>query len=576
MTRLQNKRWARRAALTGTAAFLCAVSPPAWAQAQLPRGLQLPGAVQPGRDRPAPEAPTQPDFDFSIEAPQRSPIGRSVDQVAFTLKDLKIAGAKTLPAESFRPLYEGLIGKQIKLNDILDVADAIEKAYRDHGYILVRAYVPPQRVRDGVFTINVVEGKIAHVAVEGGTPATQDQVKGYLSHSLDTAPLALVTMERGLLLSNDLPGVVAAGVLKPSEDIPGASDLVVTVDQPRYTGGLGFDNRGSRYSGLWTLNADAEVNGVFDAADQIGAVLTTSPDASEQIAGQLRYRRPIGDDGVIGSVLGTITHGEPGSTLSAFGVVTDSYAVGPRVTWPAIRTRAQSLQFDGGFTVQDADIDVLSTRVSHDQWRVLDASATYLYSNWLGGSWLATAGIAQGIPGLGATANGSSELSRKGGYTDFTKFTGLLRYSAPLPASLSVVLTGQGQFSMAPLINGELVSFGGIGIGRGYDPGAITGDHGIGGSAELRWDAPYANAYLLALQPYVYLDGGQTWYIQRGAALDPALQDQSIGSVGGGVRLSLPRNASLGLEVGQTLKGVTGSDVGRTATKFFVTGGVRF
>jgi hemolysin activation/secretion protein len=369
---------------------------------------------------------------------------------------------------------------------------------------------------------------------------------------------------------------VAAGVLKPAEDIPGASDLAVTVDQPRYTGGLGFDNRGSRYSGLWTLNADAEINGVFDAADQIGGVLTTSPDASEQIAGQLRYRRPIGDEGVMGSLLGTITHGEPGSTLSAFGVVTDSYAVGPRVTWPVIRTRAQSLQLDAGFTVQDADIDVLAARVSHDQWRVLDASATYLYSNWLGGSWLATAGIAQGISGLGATANGSTELSRKGGYTDFTKFTGLLRYIAPLPARLSVVLTGQGQYSMVPLINGELVSFGGAGIGRGYDPGAITGDRGIGGSAELRWDAPYANAYLLSVQPYIYLDGGQTWYIQRGAAIDTALTDQSIGSVGGGVRLSLPRNASLGLEVAQTLKGVTGSDVGKTATKFFVTGGVRF
>ncbi|HEY0266243.1 MAG TPA: ShlB/FhaC/HecB family hemolysin secretion/activation protein [Rhizomicrobium sp.] len=560
----------------GTAALLCVIAPAAWAQVPIPRGSQLPGAVQPGRDRPAPEIPTQPDFDFSIEAPQRSPIGRAVDQVQFTLRDIKITGAMTLPAEGFRPLYAGLIGKEIKLNDILDVADAIEKAYRDHGYILVRAYVPPQRVRDGVFTINVVEGKIAHIAVEGGTPATQDQIKGYLSHSLETAPLPLLTMERGLLLSNDLPGVTASGVLKPAEDIPGASDLVVSVDQPRATGGLGFDNRGSRYSGLWTLNADAEVNSVFDAADQIGAVLTTSPDASEQIAGQLRYRRPIGDDGVIGSVVGTITHGEPGSTLSAFGVVTDSYAVGPRVTWPAIRSRAQSLQFDAGFTVQDADIDVLATRVSHDQWRVLDVSATYLYSNWLGGSWLATGGIAQGIPGLGATANGSAELSRKGGYTDFTKFTGMLRYVAPLPARLSVVLTGQGQFSMAPLINGELISFGGVGVGRGYDPGAITGDHGIGGSAELRWDAPYANAYLLGVQPYVYLDGGQTWYIQRGAALDPALLDQSIGSVGGGVRLSLPHDASLGLEVAQTLKGVTGSDVGRTATKFFVTGGVRF
>ena len=272
----------------------------------------------------------------------------------------------------------------------------------------------------------------------------------------------------------------------------------------------------------------------------MAGTFTTSPDASEQVAGQLRYRRPIGDDGVIGTLAGTITRGEPGSTLAAFGVNTNSWAVGPRLTWPIIRTRAESLQLDGGFTFQKADIDVLGSRVAHDKWRVLDANVTYLVSNWLGGSWLATAGIVQGVPGLGASDNLSADLSRKGAYIDFTKLTGLVRYVGYLPDGFSVVLSGQGQFSFVPLINGELISFGGMGIGRGYDPGAITGDRGIGGSAELRYDTPFASKYVLNAEPYVYFDGGQTWYIQRGAAIDPSLIDQSIDSVGGGVRLTLP------------------------------------
>jgi hemolysin activation/secretion protein len=542
-----------------------------------PTAATLPGAVQPGRnDRPGPAIPTQPDFDFSIEAPSRTPLGRAVDTVTFTLRDIKVEGSKTIPASAFRPLYAKLIGQTIKLTQILDVADAIEKMYQDRGYILVRAYVPPQRVRDGVFTINVVEGRIAHVTVEGGTPATQAQIKGYVQPSLNRSPMPLAVMERSLLLANDLPGVVASGTLKPAEDIPGASDVAITVDQPRFTGGLGADNRGSRYSGLWTLNADAEVNSILDSADQLAGTFTTSPDASEQVAGQLRYRRPIGDDGVIGTLAGTITHGEPGSTLSQFGVDTNSWAVGPRLTWPIIRSRAETLQLDGGFTFQKADIDVLGSRVAHDKWRVLDLNATYLLSSWLGGSWLWTAGIAQGVPGLGASDNLSADLSRKGAYLDFTKLTGLVRYVGYLPNNFSVVLSGQGQYSFTPLINGELISFGGIGIGRGYDPGAITGDHGIGGSAELRYDYTVGSEYLLAAQPYVYFDAGQTWYIQRGAAVDPSLIDQNIESVGGGVRLTLPYNASLGLEVAQTLHAVTGSDAGKEATKFFVTAGVRF
>jgi hypothetical protein len=72
------------------------------------------------------------------------------------------------------------------------------------------------------------------------------------------------------------------------------------------------------------------------------------------------------------------------------------------------------------------------------------------------------------------------------------------------------------------------------------------------------------------------VDGGETWYIQRGAAVDAALMDQSVTSLGGGVRLALPYNASLGLEGSRTLHAVTGSDGGRKATKFFVNAGIRF
>ena len=168
-------------------------------------------------------------------------------------------------------------------------------------------------------------------------------------------------------------------------------------------------------------------------------------------------------------------------------------------------------------------------------------------------------------------------LSRKGGYTDFTKLTGLGELSGAAGAWISpLALTGQGQFAFVPLINGELISFGGLQVGRGYDPGAITGDHGVGGAAELRYDVPFANAYVTGLEPYIFTDGAQSWYIQRGAAIDAALKNQSIASVGGGVRLNLPHDANLGLEVARTLDAVPGSDAGKRATKFFVNGGVRF
>ena len=539
----------------------------------------LPGAVTPGRDRPGPPVPTQtPDFDFSIVAPHRSPVPRAVDEVHFKLTGIMITGATTIPPNDFRPLWADKIGKDITLADILNVADQIEAAYRARGYLLVRAYVPPQRVANGVFTINVVEGYLANVTVQGGDDDVRAQIHSYLRPATAARPLTSPTIERGLLLTNDIPGITATGVLRPSPDTPGASDLVVDVAQPWITGGVAVDDRGSRFSGIWTIAGDVEFNSIF-GADQLALTVTSSPTSLEQIAGSARYRRPIGDDGLIGSLIASVTHGEPGSTLTAFNVKTDSWAVGPRLTYPVIRTREETLLLDGGFTVQDARVYVLAAGISHDKWRVFDIGGTYQRSNiefLNGGSWTTTLDIAQGIPGLDSTDNHSPVASRVGALFDFTKFTGFTRLQIPLVDALGVVLSAQGQYSFAPLITGEQVTYGGTQIGRGYDPGAITGDHGLGGSAELRYDIRLSKSWIQAIEPYGYVDAAQTWYIQRGPAFSPSLLNQNILSAGGGVRFWLPYNITGALEGSHTLHAVPGSDAGKETTKLLVDLAIRF
>ena len=532
----------------------------------------LPGAVQPGRDRPLPQTPTQPDFDFRLEAPQRSPVPRAVDELHFVLNDIRIVGAKVIATSAFRPLYASLIGKNVSLSNILDVADAIEQEYRARGYLLVRAYVPPQRVKDGIFTINVSEGFVTSASVEGGNAGTQEVTNAYLTAVTADRPLELSTIERALLLTNDLPGVTATGVLRPSATTPGASDLVVTESQPPMTGGLAIDNRGSRFSGLWTVTGDAEFNGLF-GADQLAATVTSAPDSLEQIQGQLRYRRAIGDDGLIGSMIGTVTHGEPGSTLSQFNVRTDSWAVGPRLTYPIERSRAETISLDGGLTVQDARVDILGSGISHDQWRVFDIGVSYLHNDFLGMNWAATIDVAQGLPFLGATPNHSLSLSRPDGLTDFTKITAAAHMIMPLGNNFAAAFSTQGQFSFAPLITGEQIAYGGTQIGRGYDPGAITGDHGLGSSVELHYDSHLPEWSIGTLEPYIFVDSARTWYIHGNTT---SLPGESIASTGGGIRFWLPWNATFDIEADRTLRPVPGSDGGKLATKVLIDASIRF
>jgi len=565
-SRLKDRRlvWALAGALCGAFAAIGAAS------AQIPGGL--PGAVEPGRDRPPLAVPAQPNFDFRIESPGRSSVPRAVDEIRFRLKDIEIKGAVTISPARFRPFYQKLIGTEVSLSDILDVADAIETEYRRNGYILVRAFVPPQRVADGIFTINVVEGFIANVSVEGGDANTRDRIRNFLRPARESRPLKLVAVEQALLMANDLPGITAAGLLRPSPDTPGASDLVVSVPDAPVTGGLAIDNRGSRYSGIWSATADVAFNSVFDGGDQLAASVTATLNATplQRADAQLRYLHPVGDDGGLLSLIGTVTHGEPASTLTAFNVLTNSWAVGPRFSWPLERTRAESIVFEGGITFQSADVDILGAPVSHDRWRVADFGVSYLESGFLGGDWTGNLDIAQGLPVLGASDNGATDLSRAGARMDFTKLSGGLRFTRPLAGAFSVMAAVQGQYAFDPLLIGEQFAFGGSQIGRGYDIGALTGDHGLGGTIEARYDHRFTNPVLQALQPYIFFDAARVWDVQSTAP------SQGIASVGGGLRAWLEYNLFAGIEVAQTLDAVPGSDGGRRATKALLNLSVRF
>jgi hemolysin activation/secretion protein len=560
-----------RAALIGALIALSAILVAGSALAQVPKAL--PGAVEPGRDRPLPTPPPAGTFDFSIETPRRSPVPRAVDELRFQLKDVRIVGATVFSPDDFRPLYADLIGKEVGLSDILNVADEIESKYRERGFIISRAYVPPQRVGDGIFTINVVEGYISGIALEGGDPGVRSLIQAYIAPVTQSRPLVLGPMERGLLLSNDLPGVVAAGLLRPAPDQPGASDLVVNVTQTPWAGGFNADNRGSAFTDRWTLGGDVEWNSPLGDGDQVTLNIQSAPDPNVRIQGTARYQHPIGTDGLTGSAYITVSNGAPSASLGKFNITTNSIAVGPRLSYPLIRTRAQSLTLEGGFTWQDATVQsgTPAAQISHDHWHVVDAALTYTQTGFWNGSTSATFDVAQGVPGLGASPNGSVSLSRPGAHTDFTKITSTVKRIQVIWGPVNLALTAQGQYAFDPLLAGEQISFGGYQIGRGYDPSALSGDHGLGGSAELRYDTRIDQYFIETVEPYIFYDTAKIWNRLGGNGSGLALH-----STGAGVRVGLERSISLGLEYARTLTAVPGSDNGSLKSKVLLNAAVRF
>jgi len=515
----------------------------------------FPGQPEPGRNTPAPAPPPPPQFEFSIPSPRRGPVPRAVDEIEFQVSDIKVAGATAFPPAAFRPLIEPLVGKTAKLSDIIAVADKIEAMYRAHGYVLTRAFVPPQTVSNGVFQIKVVEGYVKAAAVTGGDELTRRTVESYVAPVVAERPAQLDALERGLLIANDLPGTKASGLLRPSPTEPGASDLLVTLDEVPWQATVYADNRGSSSTGIWTVGTQLVMNSLPEIGGQFLFDASATPHFQQRNLFQARYTRPVGDDGAIASLAGILAHGVP----SSGALVSDSYAITPRLTYPLIVTRPLRLSLEGGLAIQAAKLALpaVACDFSDDHWRTVDGAVTVQNRGLIGTSNTGvTLGLTQGIPAFGASSSAPCGTSTKP--LDFTKLTGVVQHDQPLVGPLSANFRALAQYGFDKLIVGEQISFGGSGIGRGYDPAALAADGGFGLANELRYTTHLPEYYVDTMQFYGFFDIARTWNNHDGPTLStPGVANrQSLASIGFGVRVSLLQMVSSGIEFAHQLKGV--------------------
>src|SRR6187431_88511 len=94
----------------------------------------------------------------------------------------------------------------ITLGMIEVVADTITRYYRERGFILAKAYIPKQHVRDGVVTITLMLGQLGEVEVKNNKHYSEKLLKRVFNSSL-AKPVTNDSVEENLYLINDLPGL---------------------------------------------------------------------------------------------------------------------------------------------------------------------------------------------------------------------------------------------------------------------------------------------------------------------------------------------------------------------------------
>ncbi len=519
-----------------------AAPPPSAAPAQPSREELNPAA----RLAPAPSAPRDI---FTAEPPGPCPLRDS--QLTFTLQSVSFRGVSALTPAELAPAYSDQIGKTLPVSAICDIRDRASRIVFNHG-VLARVEIPQQTMAGGALVLEVIEAHVVNVRIRGDAGHAQAAVERYLGTLRGMTPFDMRKAQRYLLLASDIPGVQVRAAVRPSvTGERGAVDLDITVSAKTVDAVANVQNLESQSVGRFGALARVDVNSLTDLGERTSLVGYHTLDSDEQWVAQLLEEARIGGEGLIAR--GSLVYGQtrPGGSVAALKLQSDSFVAEAELAYPLVRLRRQNLNLAGGFDLIDESTDTAGLALNRDRLRVF-----YLRAN--GDSRMESLGrifqfsgaltFRKGVSGLGASDDASLAsipTTRPGGQSDAWLVRGSGQVVTTVAGRLQFSGQVQGQYTSDRLLNYEQFALGNLTVGRGYDPGTVLGDSGVGGELQLRY-GPWPMHRLVVASPYVFYDAG---YIQNNG--DAILRNRTLTSAGGGVTLRLANRFNLDLAYAQ-------------------------
>jgi hemolysin activation/secretion protein len=518
-------------------------------------------SVVPTREQvvpPAPERIEPPAARLTVEGGvERAPCALDrpdYQTIRFTLADVEFADLRGLPPEALRPAFAPYIGREIPLATICEIRDRAATILRDAGYIAA-VEVPEQRIEGGHIRFQVLMAKLVGLRVRGDAGRSERTIAGYLRRLTDQEVFNRFEAERYLLLAGDLPGYDVRLALRSAGAARGEVIGEVTVVRQSASLELTVQNLGSRELGRWGALLRGQAFGLTGLGDRTTVALYSTADVSEQQTLQIGHDFRIGGEGLaIGGQL-TYAWASPDLGLAGVDVKSRTLFATLEASYPLIRRQAQTLRGAIGLDWIDQDIDFNTAPLNRDRLRVAFARVTYASLGLAPGNprytpaeprWRLgfSAEVRRGLDVLGASPGCGPGLAAcfAPGVVPPTRLEGdpsatLLRGTAsaewrPIPR-LTAALDLRGQYSANPLFSFEEFSAGNYTAGRGYDPGTLLGESGIGFQAELRYGSAIPErADHFTAEPYVFFDHAWVWNEDR-LFIVPG---QHLSSVGAGVR----------------------------------------
>ena len=420
-------------------------------------------------------------FGTDSQAQSESPI--------FYVREYRVGGSTRLSSLEIQEIVYPYLGPARTADDVEKARLALEAAFRSKGFHTISVLIPQQDPRYGVIRMEVAEGKIGRVRVNGAKWFLPSRIKEETpSLAEGNVPDLNQTQKELVALNRGADRLVTPQLRQGAE--PGTVDIDLNVeDKLPLHGSLELNNRYSVDTSHLRLNGSLSYGNLFQRGHTGGLSFQIAPEnLNDALVYSGYYLARVNEDLSL-MVQGSKQDSDIATLGGSSAVVGAGETLGLRALFDLPYEKGFSQSFTLGLDWKRLD------EVTYGAGSILLRSAPVEY-------FPLSASYAAALIGedsftefnLSATLNlrglGSDEdefgVKRYNGRGSFIYLRGDVSHTIDLQDGSQLFGKLQGQLASGALINSEQFSGGGVGSARGYLEASALGDNGIFATFEYR------------------------------------------------------------------------------------------
>jgi hemolysin activation/secretion protein len=405
----------------------------------------------------------------------------------FNIYEYVVNGNSVLTVTQIEKAVYPFLGENRSIDDVEKARSALEKAFHDEGYLTVFVNIPEQEVNAGVVKLDVLEGKIEKLTVDGSRYYSLGKIRQSVTEFAEGHVPHFPTVQKQIASVNINGDRVVAPVLRPGKT-PGMVEVDLKVDDkfPLHAS-MELNDRYTPNTTETRLSGNLRYDNLWQSDHSLGLGFQVTPEDTNEVK-VFSTTYVIPHDGDYWALYGVVSK----SDISAVGdlnVLGNGNIYGLRYIHP-MPSPVKSFNHNLTLGVDYKDFKENTRRLGAD---LANTPITYLpfligYTGNLNTPESNTKLDLNFIFSTKALVNDEEEfvLKRFLARPNFSYLRGQLEHTQTLPSQWQLYGSLGGQTTGDSLISNEQYFLGGLDTVRGFLESSALGDTGTNVTMELR------------------------------------------------------------------------------------------